>query len=424
MNQTKKLEDRLNGALPVRRLFIVSSVVIILSFIAFFITCLIWPGEQYGAIFFRRPDAVDTYMDFYNSVYDAMMGPYEHRVIYPPLCNLIFKLFGLTFSGAFGGDWVFRGGFTIRELQEAQMSLMFYMGIFLLLFLWGTEKLLCERTSIKKTVILASTLCSAPMLYALERGNIVIYSFAFLMIYFVCYEDKRLYVRETGYIFLALSAAIKLYPALFGLMLIRDKRYKDAARTVLYGAAFTLLPFAFFGGFGSIKMMIDSLGDFKQAENYGISFSNGVSFIIFGTTGYHMALSICGIVAAAALIICFFLVGQKTQDRWKCVMLLTLSMYGLMENCSKYNAIFIIIPWIMFFRNAERLRIIDYVYALMFLLMLAPVPLGFFSGIRPYYDKNTMIIAWTGIIMSVVMMADILISFIRNHKKDSLPTPA
>ena len=422
MTSIRKLEDNLNRVLPSKHLFIVSSSVIILSYLAFFITCMIWPGDQYGAILFRRSDAVDTFMDFYNSIYDAMKGPYEHHVIYPPLCNLVFKMFGMTLSDPFEGEWVPRGGFTIRELQESQMCLIYYLGLFLILFFFSMEKLLGDRRSAPKVFMITAILCSAPMLYAVERGNIIIYSFVFLVIYFVYYNDKRIWVRELGYICLALSAAIKLYPALFGLLLIKDKRYKDAARTAIYGLFFTFIPFAFFGGFSSLKMMIDSIGAFKGAENYGISFSNGICFILIGSTGYHPALSICGLLAAAVLIISFFLTGKTGQDRWKSIMVLSLSLYGLMENCSKYNALFVIIPWIIFLCNSERLRLIDYIYALMFILMLAPIPLGFFNEIRSYYDRNTMVIAWTGIVMSVVMIMDVFIGFVSKIKNRSVRT--
>ena len=64
------------------------------------------------------------------------------------------------------------------------------------------------------------------------------------------------------------------------------------------------------------------------------------------------------------------------------------------------------------------LKLIDYVYAMMLTIMLAPLPTGIFHELRPYYDRNTMIICWTAIIMSVVLMADILINFIRTHRKD------
>jgi len=420
MRTKLKLEDKLNKILPVKRLQILSAVLIILSFAVFIIWSLRTPGLKFGNIFFWRPfDRTDTFMDFYNSVYDTMYGPYEHDVIYPPLCCLIFKLFGsLIPSNSYLKPWTTRGGFRIRGYQEIQFSLLLFFLFFIILFIGAMQKPLDKRGYFEKMTITLAMMLSTPVLFAFERGNIILYSFMFLLLYFLCYYDERAWIREIGYIFLALSAAIKLYPAIFGLMLIKDKRIKEAVRTVIYGIVFAVGPFVFFGGIEAIKNMLNAIGKFKATENYGISFSNGVSFILLGSTGYHRWLTAAGMVAAACLIISFFLADKQPENKWKLSALLSLSMLGLVENCGKYMAIFMIIPWLIFFFRERRLRIIDYVYVLMLTMILAPFPAGIFHELKPYYDRNTMIICWTAIIMSVVLMADILINFIRTHRKD------
>jgi hypothetical protein len=166
-------------------------------------------------------------------------------------------------------------------------------------------------------------------------------------------------------------------------------------------------------------MMLKAIGKFKGTESYGISFSNGVSFLLLGSTGYHRWLTFAGMVAALCLIICFFLVDKKPEHKWKMMAVLSLSMLGLVENCGKYMIIFAIIPWLSFFRTEAKLKLIDYVYVLMMTVMLAPLPLGKFEELQPYYDRNTMVICHTAIIMSVVLMLDILIDFIKTHKKDA-----
>ena len=415
-----RLEDKLNQVMPAKRLQLLSASLIIFSFVVFIVFCLAFPGIKFENIFYWRPyDLTDTYMDFYNSVYDAMKGPYEHDVIYPPLCCLIFKLCGsLIPASEYSGEWVPRGGFEIRGYQEIQYSLLLFVAFFFILFIGAMQKPLNKRGNFEKMTITLAMFLSTPVLYALERGNIIIYSFVFLLLYFVCYDDERAWVREIGYICLALSAAIKLYPAIFGLMLIRDKRIKDAVRTIIYGIVFTIVPFVFFGGIDAIRMMLNALGKFKETENYGISFSNGVSFLLLGTTGYHRWLTFAGMVAAMCLIISFFLVDRTPDNKWKLSAVMSLSMLGLVENCGKYMIIFAIIPWLSFFKTERKMKLIDYIYVIMMTVILAPLPLGIFRNTRPYYDRNTMVICWSAMIMSVVLMADILTTFIRTHKKE------
>lgn len=419
----RRLEDKLNQILPAKRLQLLSAFLILASLVVFAVVSLMNPGDQFGNIFFWRPDnRTDTFMDFYNSVYDAMYGPYDHEVIYPPLCCLIFKLFGSFLpQSTYVKEWTERGGFRIRGFQEIQFSLLMFVAFFIIFFVGCMQKPINKRGYFEKMFITLAMFVSTPVIYALERGNIIIFSFVFLFMYLICYDDNRPWLREIGYIFLALSAAIKLYPAIFGLMLIRDKRIKDAIRTVIYGIVFTVGPFAFFGGIDAIRNMVNAIGKFKGTENYGISFSNGVSFILLGSTGYHRWLTVAGMVAAACLIISFFLVDKKPENRWKMMALLSLSMLGLVENCGKYMIIFAILPWLSFFRNADRLRVLDYVYVLMLTAMLAPLPLGIFEELQPFYDRNTMVICHTAIVMSVVLMLDVLISFIKTHKKEPKP---
>lgn len=416
----RSLENGLNKILPAKRLQLLSALLILVSFATFIIVSILNPGNTLASVLFAIPgDKADTFMDFFNSVYDTMYGPYEHEVIYPPLCCLIFKLFGsLLPKSCYVKEWVGRGGFRIRSFQEMQFSLLLFFLIFIIIFIGAMQKPLSRRGYFEKMVITMSVLLSTPMLFAFERGNIIIYSFVFLLLYFICYDDERAWIREIGYICLALSAAIKLYPAIFGLMLIRDKRIKEAVRTVIYGIVFTLVPFVFFGGIEAIKNMLAAIGKFKAAENYGISFSNGVSYILFRSTGYHPGLTIAGMVASAFLIVCLFLVDRNEENRWKMSALMSLSMLGIVENCGKYMIIFMIIPWLFFFFTDRKLKLIDYIYALMLTVMLAPFPAGIFYQLWVYYDRNTMIICWTAIIMSVVLMADILINFIRTHRKD------
>ncbi len=420
MRTKLRLEDKLNKKLPVKRLQLISALLILASFGVFIVVAVTHPGTTFSTIFFGIPgDRTDTFMDFYNSIYDTMYGPYEHEVIYPPLCCLVFKVFGsLLPKSTYVKPWVERGGFRIRGFQEIQFALLLFIAFFVILFVGSMQKPLNKRGYLEKVIITLSLFLSTPVLYSLERGNIIIYSFVFLLIHFACYDDERSWMRELGYIFLALSAAIKLYPAIFGLLLIRDKKIKEAIRTIIYGVAFAVVPFVFFGGIEAIRLFFDSLGKFKETDHYGISFSNGISFMIFGLTGYHFILTVGGLVAAACLIVCVFVTDNKPENRWKQIALLSLSMLGIVENCGKYMIIFIIIAWLSFFKNNSHIRIIDYIYVLMMTIMLSPLPMGIASESQLHYDSNTMIICWSAIVMSVVLMGDILINFLKGRNKE------
>ena len=76
---------------------------------------------------------------------------------------------------------------------------------------------------------------SYPVMFCLERGNILILSVVFAMFFIFFKDSDNKFIKELSYISLAMSAGIKIYPAVFGLTLIIEKKYKEALRLLFYG---------------------------------------------------------------------------------------------------------------------------------------------------------------------------------------------
>ena len=92
-----------------------------------------------------------------------------------------------------------------------------------------------------------SVQCSAMgVLYGLERGNILLLCWP-LMAFFILYRNsEKPLLRELACLALAIAAGFKLYPAFLGVLLLRDKNYLAAVRTVLYGVVCLCFPLFFF----------------------------------------------------------------------------------------------------------------------------------------------------------------------------------
>ena len=85
-------------------------------------------------------------------------------------------------------------------------------------------------------------LFSFGVLNAVDRGNIILLA-AGLSLFFVMYHrSKRAWVRELALVALAVAAGLKIYPAFLGAMLLRNRDFKAAIRTVFYGIAALVLP--------------------------------------------------------------------------------------------------------------------------------------------------------------------------------------
>lgn len=243
-------------------------------------------GRIFPRIFFR--DSLDTGMDFLHGIeYTRGRVPYEvFYTLYPPLANFLFYLLFRMVPSWQYVQWAdtFKGGVEARgssaDLRLAQptmiMLLVFIMFISAL-FILLVERILSQTKSMLVGAVALCMLFSYGVLFAVERGNIILLSLLGIMFFVFNRNSENHIIRELALILLAFSAGLKLYPAVFGILLIYDKCYKDAARAILYGIAFFVLPiFIFREGLKGFTYFFPVL--FSFASNKGVISASGFSF--------------------------------------------------------------------------------------------------------------------------------------------------
>ena len=96
-------------------------------------------------------------------------------------------------------------------------------------------------------------------------GEIPLLLSSLLLFGFTALKDsKEAWKREAAIPLLAVAAGLKLYPAVFGLLYLQERRWKEAARLTVYGLFLVFFPFIFFGGFRKIPCQ---LYNFKAISN-------------------------------------------------------------------------------------------------------------------------------------------------------------
>ena len=238
-----------------------------LSLLYYFL-CFLTRGEIIQYIF--HPADYDTYMDFFHSVNNTRFGnPYNNLSNYPPLALLFYRVMFHIIPNDLLGE----NGFDLRITQMGQMSLVFYYVGCLSAISFLIEKL--SRLDRNETnLIKVSFLVSAPVIFTIERGNLILFVLVCSMFYVSNYESRKWYVRELAYISLAIASAMKIYPAILGLFLISPQKVWTTLRTILYGILFFFLPFAFYGGWSGLATMIKALMlTTSDSKGYGINVS-------------------------------------------------------------------------------------------------------------------------------------------------------
>ena len=219
-------------------------------------------------------------------------------------------------------------------------------------------------------------------MFSFERGNLIFLSAIFTLFYLVNYNSSNKVLKEAAFICLALAAALKVYPALFGILLIYERRYKEAFRVIIYGIVSSFLPFLFFhGGFSNIPQWI---------ENVRLN-SAGYLYSVFPRFGQHFVLNQLlneGLLTKATVdiidtiisVVIYISVGilliiNKYQEiRWKKLCLLTVIVLLLPVNSAFYNGLYLF-SIIVYFLNEDNKQKGDLVYLVLFVIALNPFQL-------------------------------------------------
>ncbi len=362
-------EDKQTGA---RRIAVAA---ILLSFTAFVLVSVFNRGALLGQLFFR--DVTDTFMDYFNCLPGvAMRRPYDTQSMYPPLSEVVFYFFSKIIPNDMLLTW---DPHAMRTHQIPVLSLLFYLAIPIAVTVCSLYDYLKNGTAAKRFVILAF-LVSSPFIYLVERGNVLIYAFAAAVVFICYYDSDKKWQREVALIALAVSAGIKLYPAVLGILLVRDKRWKETIRCVFYGIFFFIAPFFVFGGLSNLLVMVKALlgnsGGFGDTDfNCKINFSAVFNIIGVKWLGRTEAFP-WGQTAAYILSVLLIAAAFLTKKRWKSVLFLTLVMIGAPAFSFYYTGVFVLIPFLWFIAGSEKdLKWTDIIYLLGFIAVLAPIPL-------------------------------------------------
>ena len=365
-------------------------------------------------LFFRN--SIDFFMDFFNSIRDAsnIDAVYsEHGVIYPPMANLIFLVLSRFTPNLYNStefddryDWV--------KYSAPFMLLVITVAVFAILLYSLVKSSLNEKNKRLASLFAAFAFFNAPVLYMVERGNILMFCLVSLMVFAFSYNSESKVSRELGLIALAFAFSLKLYPVIFGWFLIRDKRFKEALRCAIYGILMIVLPSFAFGGFKVFKMIAQNIFSFSSSDNTGNIFSRLLGF--FGLDHINADFMTPVMWGWAALVcVCFILAPFVMKKNWKAYAVGVLAIVCIPSLTALYAWAFMLVPMIFFCNEKEKTRA-DWFY---FVTMLIPF---IFIPFRVHYaiTNNGLALYFCAYVLSGVAIFDTvkaLVLLIKENRK-------
>ena len=179
-------------------------------------------------------DKNDTFMDFFNTLYWSYdINRYEiWQSIYPPLNFIFLKIINFIITGGF-----YTEPFDMRQNNTGLVSFIVISFFLMPLFILKSYDWLNIKGKISVFLIFVT---SAPFLFTLERGNLIIYSLPILYFFFHKESISRI---------ISLSFLINIKPYL-GVLLIPSflrNKYKECIMLILYSATIYIFTSIYLG---------------------------------------------------------------------------------------------------------------------------------------------------------------------------------
>lgn len=311
----------------------------------------------------------DKFNDFFN-IYRATKGldPYANPVsVYFPFTFLVMSFF---------------------TIFKAKFAFGLFMAIFTGFFAYYISANIPTTNRLSRiSILFVMTFMSYPVLFNIDRGNLECFLFIFLALFFYFYRNGH---YSLSILFLSFAIAMKLYPGVFVILLLADKKYKNILLAGLLTVIWSLASAAILHGgivqsFLGLKhnlalfnqtYMASSLGLQHNTSLYGVLKLVQLSTINSDATAWMLPLVNAMINNYAVIALLFFTlisiyIFLREDIFWKKVTLLTFMMLLLPQVSFDYKLIHVFLPLLLFI-NCDKVSRFDHIYVLFFALLLIP----------------------------------------------------
>lgn len=197
-------------------------------------------------------------------------------------------------------------------------------------------------------LMVIAVLLSSPVLFSLERANQIWIAAAGVMLFLVWHDSEQRWRRLAAVLALALASALKITPAVFSLLLLKQKRWSNFVIFVIAGAFMTLVPFAAWCGIGAVgdwvARMHEHVGVYHFVKNWGVPRLIRLGAIFLGQSVHEIpALIRCGQLVDILVGALAFTGAIRTTNRRNEVLLLA-AVIVFAPKVSQYYTVLYFIP--------------------------------------------------------------------------------
>lgn len=323
-----------------------------------------------------------------------------------------FEFIGIGFGlSYFPGTYLLIGLMTkIFTAYEAVLTLLISFIIFLFYFTYKNVKTDNIIESLQNSFIIS--LMSYPFLFAFQTANLEIITFISVSLFFIFYTRNRL----LSVTFLAYAISMKVFPGIFIVLLLLEKRYKDIFLTFIFIFLFTLLPLIIFdGGFnkgignyiihlkGSQQMYTNLMIMTEAGNHYGHSILNGLRTLfpnlISSMTVILLPYEIFAFVVFL-IVVGYLIFFEKTL--WRKVACLVMMINLFPFTSTDYKLLYIFLPLFFLINHSKKDK-----YDTVFIILLSLLLIS-----KDYFYFNNNPLSTFNVVANPIIMLAILLLII------------
>ncbi len=307
-----------------------------ISIFVFLTLNLIWRGWMFSSLMLRIQTQFDDFFVHFG-LGSAPIGTniyeYSNMACFPPLAYLMYGF--LARLSGFQAELP-TAAESVRDAGFNMMVLMLYNFICIVLMVYAVSLYVKKKGFVTLVLFPALLIFSYPILFSsIQRGNSAFLTAVLLAIALAWRNDPSKVKRELAMILIAVCTGLKIYPAVFGLMYLKEKRWGEAVRLVIYGAVLFFVPFVFYGGFAGMqtffRIIFGLFGEIHTCTISGIV----VSLVTdaFGTKAVLFATIVQQLYLVLSLIAFFCAKNKRTETLILCCLITVYVSSGWMYTC-------------------------------------------------------------------------------------------
>lgn len=298
---------------------------------------------------------------------------------FPPLIYLFYHVISFMVPDAA----------TTLNYYDFHFPAVIYLILALFAFLFACKKYMAKKQDGFVICVVALITLSSSFAYGvIQCANVAFVVLILLMLACILRESENKKHQELALILIAIAAAIKIYPAVFGLIYLFERKWSQAIRLIVYGVLFFFVPFAFTGGLEGFNTFLYNLTMVQESWGYQSPIGLFNNLVALGLSSF-VSKCIDFIICA----VCVLLI-PVTKVQWKRLFLLTFIMVMCPFWSGAYMPAFFVLPFLYMLKGNQEVKgAFNVLYTFLFSLIFTSSCFSFdFSAKKEVYCACVMFV--------------------------------